>query len=298
MASLSDKEIIIIGSGPAGISAALYAHRSGVKTTVIGKDGGALLKTGEIDNYYGFPETISGRELIERGLAQAKRLGVNVIMDEVVNLGFGDKLLVKTTAKEYEADAVILATGASRQTPEIKGLSDFEGKGVSYCAACDAFFYKGKDVAVLGCCDYALHEAMELLPIAKSVALITNGEKPIDHAPPEIRIITDKIAEFSGDGHLDTVTFVNGGTLHVAGVFIAIGVAGSGDLAKKIGAETNKNRIVVDVQMATSIPGLYAAGDCTGGILQISKAVYEGGRAGVEAVKYLRSADRRIDEQN
>ncbi len=289
MASLAEKEIIIIGCGPAGISAALYVHRSGVKTTVIGKDGGALLKTDEIENYYGFPEMITGRELVARGISQAKRLGVNVISDEVVDLGFGSKMQIKSTEKVYEADAVILATGASRQTPKIKGLSDFEGKGVSYCATCDAFFYKGKDVAVLGCCDYALHEAMELLPVARSVTLVTNGEKPIDHIPQEIRIITDQIAEFSGNGHLDRVTFKNGDALQVSGVFIAIGVAGSGDLAKKIGAETNKNRIVVDANMATNIPGLYAAGDCTGGILQISKAVYEGARAGTEAVKYLRS---------
>lgn len=294
MSSLADKGIVIIGSGPAGISAALYAHRSGVKTTVIGKDGGALMKTDEIENYYGFPDTITGKELVDRGISQAKRLGVTVIQDEVVGLGFDSKLLIKTAESEFEADAVILATGASRQTPKIKGLLDFEGRGVSYCATCDAFFYKGKDVAVLGCCDYALHEAMELLPVANSVTLMTNGEKPIDHIPPEIRIITDKITAFSGDGHLDTVRFENGDALHVDGVFIAVGVAGSGDLAKKIGAETSKNRIVVDTQMATNVPGLFAAGDCTGGILQISKAVYEGARAGVEAVKYLRSTERSV----
>lgn len=291
MASLADKEMIIIGSGPAGISAALYVHRSGVKTTVIGRDGGTLLKTDEIDNYYGFPETVTGKELIERGVSQAKRLGVDVLWDEVVGLGFGNKLMVKTTEKEYEADAVILATGASRHAPKIKGLSDLEGKGVSYCATCDAFFYRGKDVAVLGCCEYALHEALELLPVAKSVTLLTNGEKPIDHIPSEIKIITEKIAELSGDGRLEQVRFANGETLRVAGVFVAVGVAGSGDLAKKIGAETDKNRIVVDENMATNVPGLYAAGDCTGGMLQIAKAVYEGAKAGVEAVKYLRRAE-------
>lgn len=106
-----------------------------------------------------------------------------MITDEVVGIAFGDKLLFKTREKEYEADAVILATGASRQTPKIAGLSDFEGRGVSYCATCGAFFYKGKDVAVLGCCDYALHEAMEFLPVANYVTLMTNGEKPIEHIP-------------------------------------------------------------------------------------------------------------------
>jgi thioredoxin reductase (NADPH) len=290
MTKLSDRSIIVVGCGPAGISAAIYAHRSGAKTTVIGKDGGALMKADAVENYYGFPEAVTGRELVERGISQAKRLGIEVIAEEVVGLGFEEKLLVKTAEMDYPADAIILATGASRQTPKIKGLADFEGKGVSYCASCDAFFYKGKDVAVLGCCDYALHEAMELLPVANSVTVITNGEKPIDHFPPEIKVITDKIAAFAGDGHIDAVHFENGDVLRVSGVFIAIGVAGSGDLAKKIGAETNKNRIVVDAQMITNVPGLFAAGDCTGGFLQIAKAVHEGAQAGVEAVKYVRSA--------
>lgn len=285
-------KIIVIGAGPAGISASLYTRRAGIETTVIGKDEGALLKADEIENYYGFPEVISGRELIENGIRQAKRIGVDIVREEVVNLTFTDKLTVKTTEREYGADAIILATGASRMIPNIKGFAEYEGRGLSYCAVCDAFFYRGEDVAVLGCCDFAIHEAMELLPIAKSVTLITNAEPHIDEIPEGIVVNTKKIAEFSGDGRLDTVTFEDGSTLNVSGVFVAIGVAGSSDLAKKIGAATEKNRILVDENMATNIPGLYAAGDCTGGLLQISKAVYEGAKAGTEAVKYVRSLEK------
>jgi len=178
--------------------------------------------------------------------------------------------------------------GSSRQTPAISGLSEFVGRGVSYCATCDAFFYKGKDVAVLGCCEYALSEAMELLPVTRSVTLITNGASPIPNFPSSISINTKEIVAFSGDKMIESVLFKDGTTLSISGVFIAIGVAGSADLAKKIGARVNGNQIVVDEHMATTIPGIFAAGDCTGGLLQISKAVYEGALAGTEAVKYLR----------
>jgi len=281
-------DVIIIGNGPAGISAALYTTRAGLKTTVIAKDGGALEKADKIENYYGFKEPVSGKELVESGISQAKRLGADFLKSEVVGIGYTDKLTVSATSGDYLADSVIIATGYQRKIPKIPGVLQFEGKGISYCAVCDAFFYKGKDVAVLGCCEYALHEAMELLPIAKSVTIITNGSEPIDNIPPEINVITKLVAEFSGDDTLKSVKFQDGTSIPVSGVFIAIGIAGSSDLARKLGARTEGNKIVVDENMATNIPGLFAAGDCTGGMLQIAKAVYQGAQAGSEAVKYIR----------
>jgi len=280
--------VIIIGTGPAGISAALYTTRAGIRTTVIGKGFGALEKAEKIENYYGFPEPITGRELIENGITQAKRVGAEIITDEVVGLGYTDKLTVKTTTSEYSADCVIMTTGSSRQTPNIKGLLEYEGRGVSYCAVCDAFFHRGKDVAVLGCCEYALAEAMELLPVVNSVTLITNGVTPIPKIPPEIKIVTTGIEEFAGNQVLEKVIFKDGAEIPVSGIFVAIGVAGSSELARKMGAEINGNTIVVDNHMATNVPGLYAAGDCTGGMLQIAKAVYQGAVAGTEAIKYIR----------
>lgn len=284
--------VIIIGTGPAGISASLYTARAGIKTTVIGKDTGALGKAEKIENYYGFSEPITGRELIKNGIAQAKRLGAEIITDEAVGLGYVDKLTVKTTNGEYFSDCVILATGSSRQTPNIKGIFEYEGRGVSYCAVCDAFFHKRKDVAVLGCCEYALAEAMELLPVVNSVILITNGVKPVIKIPPEIKIITTEIEEFTGNQVLETVIFKDGTKIAVSGVFIAAGIAGSSELARKIGAEINENTIVVDNRMATNVPGLYAAGDCTGGMLQIAKAVYQGAVAGTEVIKYIRKMSK------
>jgi len=280
---------IIIGNGPAGISAALYTARAGIETTVIARDEGALSKAEKIENYFGFSEPIEGKELLRRGLAQARRLGVELRQEEVVGISFGEKLTIATRGGSCEGDAVILATGAPRKTPKIENLAGLEGAGVSYCAICDGFFYKGKDVAVLGCCEYAAHEAVELIPLAKSVTLLTNGEKPIDALPEGLSgVIVKKIARLTGEGRLSGVDFEDGTSLAVSGLFVAQGIAGSADLARKIGAETVGNRIVVDAGMATNVPGLFAAGDCTGGMLQIAKAVAEGAEAGANAVKYIR----------
>lgn len=280
--------VIIIGTGPAGISAALYTARAGIETTVIGKGTGALEKAGEIENYYGFPQPVTGRELVENGIAQAKRVGAEIITDEVVGLGFTDKLTVKTATGAYAGDCIVLTTGSSRKTPKIKGVLEYEGKGVSYCAVCDGFFHRGKDVAVLGSGEYALSEAQELLPVANSVTLITNGAEPTRKIPPVVNIITTQIQEIRGGNILEKVVFRDGTEIQVSGVFIAVGVAGSSDLAKKIGVATDGDTIIIDGHMATNIPGIYAAGDCTGGMLQVAKAVYQGAVAGTEVVKTIR----------
>lgn len=281
--------VIIIGNGPAGISAGLYTKRANIDTLIIGKDAGALKKADKIENYYGFAEPVGGQDLIQQGIKQAKRLGCEVINDEVVSLGFEEKLVVKTKEETYQADAIILATGTARNTPKIKGISEFEGSGVSYCAVCDAFFYRGKDVAVLGSGEYAIHEAMELLPVVKSVTLLTNGVPLTVDVPKEIILNENKITELKGNGVLSEVEFENGSALPISGLFVAVGVASSSDLARKIGAQIEGVNIVVDKNMATNVPGLYAAGDCVGGLLQIAKAVHDGAEAGVSAIKYVRA---------
>lgn len=280
--------VIIIGSGPAGVSAALYTARAGLETTVLSKGPGALDRAEMIQNYYGFPEPIPGAELERRGIEGAKAVGVKFITTEVVGLTYTDKLTVETLAGEYPADAVILATGASRTVPKITGLSALEGHGVSYCATCDAFFYRGKEVAVLGSGEYALHEVQALLPIAAHVTLLTNGMPLMAEFPPEVTIRSGKVDALLGEERVSGVRLADGTELSLSGIFIALGVAGSTALARKLGAEVDGNRIVTDEHMMTTIPGLYAAGDCTGGLLQVAKAVYEGALAGTEAAKALR----------
>lgn len=282
-------DIIIIGNGPAGISAALYACRGGADTLIVGTNSSALRKAEKIENYYGFETPVSGGQLMDTGIAQAKRLGAKIISGEVVGISYDGQYVVTTKDAVYHAHSVIIATGATRATPPITGLKEFEGHGVSYCAECDAFFYRGKDVAVLGNGNYALHEAEALLPVVHSVTILTNEKELSIEVPPAIQVNTKKIIAFTGANLLDSIQFADGSALSIHGVFVAVGVAGSTDLAKKVGAQINGRNIVVNDKMATSLPGLYAAGDCTGGMLQIAKAVYEGAVAGREALKYVKT---------
>ena len=282
--------VVIIGSGPAGVSAALYTARAGIDTTVLTRGSGALARAEGIENYYGVPGPVSGAELERRGIEGARAVGVKFVETEAVGLTFTDKLTVETLSGDWPADAVILATGASRTAPPIPGLKALEGHGVGYCATCDAFFYRGKDVAVMGSGEYALHEASALLPLAKSVTLLTDGAPLTASFPPEIAVRTEKVEAILGEeaGKVTGVRLAGGEELALDGVFVALGVAGSTALARKMGAEVDGNRIVVDEHMMTTIPGLFAAGDCTGGLLQVAKAVYEGAMAGNEAAKALR----------
>ena len=279
--------IVIIGGGPAGLSAAIYAVRAGMQATVLYKDGGALAKTDKIENYFGFIEPVSGAELLERGQKQAERLGAVLRQTEVTGIEYAAQgFTVKTADGVFDADAVILATGSPRAVPKIEGVAAFEGRGVSYCAICDAFFYRGKDVAVLGQGEYALEEARVLLSVARSVTLLTN-EPPAD-LPDGLRAETRKVSAVEGDELVSRVAFAEGEPLHVSGVFIAYGTAGSGDFARKLGAQLDGTRIKANADGSTAVPGLFAAGDCTGGLLQVAKAVADGAEAAMSAVKFVR----------
>lgn len=269
-------KVVIIGGGPAGVSAALYTTRANMDTLILVYGESALNKAESIDNYYGFPNGISGSELYEAGIKQAKDLGAEIRTEEVVGLNYGiDNLEVKTTENLYEADVVILAMGSQRKAPKIKGIKEFEGNGVSYCAVCDGYFYRGKTVAVLGNGDYAANERAELEPLVSEVIALEDIES---------------IECFSGDKKLNKVEFKDGSTKAIDGLFVAVGTAGAGDLAKKMGVITNEtDKIVVDEEMATNVPGIYAAGDCIGGFLQVAKAVSDGAIAANSAIKYLRT---------
>lgn len=144
-------DIIIIGAGPAGISASLYAKRANLNVLVLHNDEASLKSAEKIENYYGFSGGISGKDLYENGIKQAQELGVEIKKFEVIQIeNLGNNYNVKTENENYEAKSIILSTGNKKIKPEIKGIKEFEGRGVSYCAVCDAFFYRNKNVAVIG----------------------------------------------------------------------------------------------------------------------------------------------------
>lgn len=281
-------DVIIIGAGPAGLSAALYILRAGYSADIIGMDGGALEKAEKIENYFGIDGLISGKELVRRGRAQVERLNGNFIKDEVVGISWNGDFEVETVNGIFASKAVIIASGASRKKLRIKGLNEFEGKGVSYCAVCDAFFFRGKDVALLGSGEYALHEAQELLPLVKSLTLLTDGAEIKADFPDEIKIVEKPVEMFFGKNIVEGARFKDGSEMRFSGVFVAAGSAKAGDLAKKLGVSEDNGKITVDENMRTDIPGVFAAGDCTGGVLQVSVSVGEGAKAALSAISFLR----------
>lgn len=286
---------IIIGSGPAGIAASLYIARAGFKVLIISKSESTLDKAEKIENYYGFEKPISGKKLRENGIKQAKNLGVEILEKEVIGIKYGEnncyEIIVanQSVQEKYVAKTVVLATGVSRNKAKIKGIEEFEGRGISYCAICDAAFYKNKNVAVLGSGDFAIGEIEELVPVVQSVTMITNGEKPVEYRSEKVDVNTKRIREFRGDKKIQEIEFEDNSVQNIDGVFIAQGVASSVDFAKKLGARVDNNYIVVNENMETTVPNIYACGDCTGGLLQISKAVYQGTKAGLEIINKLKS---------
>lgn len=283
------KKLLVIGGGAAGLSAAIYAARSNIPTTVLYRDGGALAKTEKIENYFGFPQPISGTELLQKGREQASRLGAKLVRTEVTGIAYASEgFSVHSTTGVFPADAIILSTGTSRRTPLLPGITEWEGRGVSYCAVCDAFFYRGQPVAVLGAGAYALEEAQTLLQTASSVTLLTNGEPSPETISDGLQVETRPLLAVEGVERVEKVLFQTGEPLAVNGVFIALGTADSGSMARTLGIFTKDNHILIDADGATNVPGIFAAGDCTGGLLQVVKAVQEGAQAALQATRFLR----------
>lgn len=285
-------DVFIIGKGPAGISAALYTARAGLSTVVTGMSSGSLGKAEKIENYYGFAEPVSGQELFESGIRGAERLGVIVLDEEVFSVSWDGNFQIVTDRGQHEAEALIIAAGSVRKAPDIPGLKKFEGAGVSYCAVCDAFFHRGNDVVVIGNGAYAVSEAEHLAGVVKSVTILTNGREMEAEVPSNIAVKKEKIAELWGDQLVSEVRFEDGTAMSVSGVFVAEGTAGSTDLGRKLGAVDADGKWIIAEDGSTPVPGLFAAGDCTGGLLQVSKAVSDGAEAGTAAIRYLRQKKR------
>ena len=282
------RDTIIIGAGPAGISASLYAKRAGLDVLVLYKDDGTLEKVHKIDNYYAVPG-VSGDELAKIGRKQAEDLGINIKKEEVVEIEYDyeNNFFTVKADKRYQAKSIILATGTSRNTLRIQGLKELEGKGISYWAVCDAFFYRNKDVAIIGNGKYAINEINHLKNLVNSVVLLTEGNQPPE-TRGDIEVIEKRVAKLEGEEKLESIVFEDNTKRKVDGVFIALGIAGANDFGKKLGLNIKNNNIIIDENMQTSMKGIFACGDCTGGLLQISKAVYEGAKAGLSVINYIK----------
>jgi thioredoxin reductase (NADPH) len=170
-------DIIVIGAGPAGISCALYAKRAGANVLVLYHGTSNLERATSIENYYGFINGISGEDLYNSGIKQAENLDIKVKDEEVLSIQQSDSnFVVHTISQEYNSKAIVIATCNKKLRPNIDGVLEFEGRGISYCAICDGFFYRGKNVAVIGNGDFALNEANELKKVVGKVTILTNGE--------------------------------------------------------------------------------------------------------------------------
>lgn len=288
-------DVIIIGGGPAGISASLYTARAGLNTLIVAKGWGSLEKAHDIQNYYGTEGGMSGLELLENGRKQADSLGVRFIDDEVVGLNGFDGIKVQGLKDSYEGKALIIAMGSPRKKLSLLNLAEFEGKGISYCAACDGFFYRDSKIAVFGYNEYMIHEVREIKELSGDVTVFTNGRNLEIAGEDEsvldgIGINRKEIKGFYGSDFMEGIEFKDGLREEFQGAFIAYGSASGMEMALKTGLLTENGAIVTDDRQCTNLPNIFAAGDCTGGFKQVSVAVGEGALAARSAIEFIRAS--------
>ncbi len=296
-------DVTIIGSGPAGLTAALYLGRAGQKSIVLEKDfvGGYTAKIAHIENYPGY-ESVNGMDLTQIMARQAEKFGATITYPvEVVDMELkGPVKRVRTRDEVYESHAVIIAIGVARKKLEVPGAKEFLGKGVSYCATCDGNFFKGRNVAVVGADDEAAEEALHLADLATKVTLVPHKELDIVAAvmnrlrsKGNVEILpVSKIHSIVGD-ELVTGLKVSRNTeeqvLPLEGVFIAMGSTPISQLIMKAGGlADDRGCLVVDKHQRMNLEGVFAAGDCTCGGMQIVAAAGEGSVAGMRAASYVR----------
>jgi thioredoxin reductase (NADPH) len=271
-------EVIIIGSGPAGYTAGVYTSRAKLRTLIISGTlpGGQLMTTSEVENYPGFPNGIFGPELMMNMREQAERFGTVIVDDEVIRVDFSKRpFTIITHSKTYEAESVLICTGASPRKLGIEGEQQFAGRGVSYCATCDGPFFRGEDIVVVGGGDTALEEAAFLTKFGKSVKIIHRGEslrgskilqqKAFEN--PKIHFLWNSVvADIKGDKKIGTIVIkdINNGKqqiIQAGGLFVAIGHEPNTAIFKGQLEMDDKGYIILKSQTKTSVEGVFAAGD-------------------------------------
>lgn len=304
-------ELAIIGAGPAGVSAAIYAFRRGLSIFIFEKGlvGGQIAIAEELENYPGFPR-IRGSELAKKFEEHLSSFGIKPIQEEVVEVRRSEDGFVLRTreGREYSARAVILATGAAWRKLGIPGEEQFIGKGVSFCATCDAPFFKKKKVVVIGGGNTALGSALYLADFASKVYLMHRrdsfrGEELAAKRCEKkgVQFILNAVpVEIKGEGNVREIVYEDVNTkerktLPVEGIFVNIGMAPANELAKGMGIElTPAGDIKVSGKMETSVPGVFAAGDIVGGFKQVVTAVSQGALAATFAYVYIRGLSEKL----
>ncbi len=298
---ISEKiDVLIIGAGPAGLSATIYASRRGLKTVVLEKQfaGGRMTMAHLIENYPGFPESITGSELADLMIEQVKNLGGEIRHEEVVSLQLNSSpKIVITKSKKYESSAVILATGTQRKKLLIPGEEEFIGRGVSYCAFCDAPFFKGKNVVVVGNNEEAIEDVMMLSDIASKISIIPNSSEVefLKDSLSELNI-TNKI-ELIEDGRIHSIkgettveaveveTITSKSIIPTSAVFISVGYVPMTELIRSSGVDVDdRGCVIVDRKQRTNLENVFAAGDCTCGGMQVATSIGEGAMASITAI--------------
>lgn len=305
--SIEKERVIIIGSGPAGLTAAIYTARATLNPLVIvgNQLGGQISITAEVENYPGFPETdLTGPDLVDRMYRQAERFGARFEYDEVVEVDFakGSPFYIKTNAKEYQAEAVIVTAGASPRRLGIPGEDELIGRGVSFCATCDGFFFRGKDVVVVGGGDSALEESLFLTKFANKVRILHRRDELRAGATLQKRAFANEKIEFVwntvvdeivGNGMVSAVNVSNTKTdeseqMKTDGVFIYIGHYPNSKFLEGHLAMDEHGYVITDEKMRTSVLGVFAAGEIQDSMYrQIATSVGQGCAAAMQCEKWL-----------
>jgi len=311
-----DQDLIIIGGGPAGLTAAIYAGRAKLKTLLLDKGlpGGQLNETTEVENFPGFEEAIQGPELMRRMCTQAERFGVQILMEEVLDVEWGTSgknHTVITDQGRHHASVVIVSTGAAPKELPAKGAKEFKGRGLSYCATCDGYFYRDKTIIEIGAGDAGFTETLFLTRFAKEIRMVIRHpkddpkalrakdrilvEKVQEH--PKVKFIWNAVVhELKGNGQLKSVVLKDLSTsklseqADVNGVFVNIGHAPATDFLHGKLAQDERGYLITDAHMRTKVPGVFAVGDVralSGQYAQAVIAASDGCVAALGAEHYL-----------
>jgi thioredoxin reductase (NADPH) len=297
MSQKKDYDIIVLGTGPAGLQAAIHAARQKVSVLVLGKETSSSLFHAHVENFCCI-FNLAGQEMLNVGRQQAVSFGAEILGEDVLNIlpDDGHFKIISESGTELRCQSLIVATGTARNKLGVPGEKEFLGRGVSYCVECDANFFKGEDVVVVGGASAAVGGALTLLDYAKTVNLICEKLDVTDGLAAELKnsnvVVYEnaKVKEISGHTGVEEIVLADGTRLPVTGVFIELGARGVMELAAPMGIRLDDEMKYIDTnkKMETNVPGVFAAGDICGPPWQMAKAVGEGCVAGIQAAKYVK----------